>query len=715
MTLSCGRRRAAGAALLATALTLGGGAGAWAAVAASPSPLTSLRLAGGAYLHLYALPLGLTPAAIVGDVAFDASGTRAVFAGTFPGSAILGDPLRMDPTQAFLLDVSRRRLTQLTVDGLVRGVRWTGPDTIEVGDDHENDVIVVAPARRNAPPTFRFSADQSVGGDLRVVSPETADRLTVYRRGDGRFVVREIGARRLRVNGVSPGGGFALLGENLAWVDSRAGGFGAVDRAGASNSIDPRFDDPYGRQLVSIHPLGRAVYQGAYRDRVAYFAFSYGLTRVVAATRDFVSFSYPPMPDDPAYSVGDGLGALDDGGLYLAWPENLQLTVPRREKFASLSMSFPPGYSDPKPLMSAPVPLPLAGERALWPPLTPDSDALDAALLQWRVYRTGQRSSGAWITSYLGRVYLGDEHARFVNAQPPVFPFAVLTRLDDGTLWGASPVLEASIGKRAGIARPPIDKGSTAGIARPLATLWSSRDGLHWHVRFSLDGSPGAVGSDKSGLWVAVTKPWRGSSMICVAQLAGDANPSSYPTGGSYDGEQIFFASLSSGLYLVWGATPGRSQSDQGALSAFRLDAKTLFETDGSGLNAYARISTAGDSGSPGPQLLGGPAMLDDTVRELELSAHDQRPVLATNISGAQSFAGSVIVRSLAGESAWQAEFGAQPSPLGIVSAAVASDGITVMRSVWLAPLRGHGTTERWQRDSGGVWRMTQIIRTWSL
>jgi hypothetical protein len=107
--------------------------------------------------------------------------------------------------------------------------------------------------------------------------------------------------------------------------------------------------------------------------------------------------------------------------------------------------------------------------------------------------------------------------------------------------------------------------------------------------------------------------------------------------------------------------------------------------------------------------------MLDDTVRELELSAHDQRPALATNISGAQSFAGSVIVRSLAGESAWQAEFGAQPSPLGIVSAAVASDGITVVRSVWLAPLRGHGATERWQRDSGGVWRMTQIIRTWSL
>ena len=224
--------------------------------------------------------------------------------------------------------------------------------------------------------------------------------MTVYRRSDRRFVVREIGARRLRVGSVAPGGRFALLGENFAWIDSQASAVGMLDRAGASNSIAPRFDDPFGRQLVAIRPLSSAVYQGAYRDGVAYFAFAHGLTRVVAATRDFRSYFYPPVPDDPAYSVGDGLGVLDDGGLYLAWPENLQLTVRRDGRFVTLPMTFPPGYSDPKALLGAPsLSSALPGSSGVWPPLQPDADALDAALLQWRVYPAGRGSDAGWIAS----------------------------------------------------------------------------------------------------------------------------------------------------------------------------------------------------------------------------------------------------------------------------------------------------------------------------
>src|SRR6202171_5137674 len=60
------------------------------AALAAPSPHTSLRLAGSAYLHLYALPLGLDPGAIVGEATFDASGTRAVFVASFPWSAAFG-------------------------------------------------------------------------------------------------------------------------------------------------------------------------------------------------------------------------------------------------------------------------------------------------------------------------------------------------------------------------------------------------------------------------------------------------------------------------------------------------------------------------------------------------------------------------------------------------------------------------------------------------
>jgi hypothetical protein len=668
---------------------------------AAPSPHTSLQLAGGAYLHLYALPLGLDPGAIVGDATFDSTGTRAVFVAAFPWSAAFGDARSMDPVQAFLLDVSRRRLTQLTVDGLVSSARWAGPDSIDVRDSGAVLRFFVGPARAATPSGYRFSADQSVHGDLNVVSPDSSDRLTVYRRSDNRFVVREIGARRLRVVGVSPGGRFAMLGENLAWIDSRAGAFGTMDRAGASNSIAPRFDDAFGRQLVSIHPLSSAVYQGSYRDGVVYFAFSHGLTRVVAATRDFISYFYPPMPDDPAYSVGDGLGALDDGGLYLAWPENLQLTVRRGGKFVTLPMSFPAGYSDPKPVLSASADL--VGHSALWPSLQPDKNALDAALMQWRVYPDGGGSRAAWIASYLGHVYLGDAQASFAAAQPPAFPFAILTRSDDGTLWGASPVRSSS---RASIARPS---------AISIATLWSSRDGVHWRVRYALDGSPGAVGSNASGLWVAVTKPLLGDSVICVAELGDDANPVSYPTGGSYDGEQLFFASLSSGFYLIWGATPGREQADQGALSAFRLDTRSISAMDNAGLNAYARVRSSGDYGDDGGATLGDPAMLQETASELGLATGDRRAVLATNINGANRFSDVATIRSLDSEKVWEAEFGAQPYPLGIVVATAAGDEFVVARSTWLAPLHGHGATERWQRDATGAWRLAQTLRTWSL
>jgi hypothetical protein len=678
------------------------------AASTAPSPHTSLQIAGGLYLHLYALPLGLDPGAIVGDATFDASGTRAVFVAAFPWSAAFGDPQSMDPQQAFLLDVSRRRLTQLTVDGLAPNARWTGPDSIDVRDGGSAVAFLVGPARAPNPSSYRFSADQSVRGDLNVVSPDSSDRVTVYRRSDGRFVVREIGARRLRVDGVSPGGRFAILGENLAWIDAQAGGFGTLDRAGASNSIAPRFDDAYGRQLVSIHPLSSAVYQGSYRDGVAYFAFSHGLTRVVAATRDFVSYFYPPMPDDPAYSVGDGLNALDDGGLYLAWPENLQLTVRRGGRFVTLPMSFPAGYSNPKPLFSALTSTARVGPSLLWPPLQPDTNALDAAMMQWRVYPTGRGSHAAWIASYLGHVYLGDAHATFVTAQPPAFPFAILTRLDDGTLWGASAVASrtSATSTRESIARP---------FPAAVATLWSSRDGVHWRVRYALDGSPGAIGSSDAGLWVATTKPSLGYSMICVANLGDDANPASYPTGGSYDGEQLFFASLSSGFYLVWGATPGRKQADQGALSAFRLETQALSAVDDSGLNASARVRMSGIQNDDRDATLGGQAMLEDTANELRLAAADQRPVLATNVFGAPRFAGVATIRSLSGENVWEAEFGGRPSPLGVVTATAIGDEIVVVRSVWLAPLRGHGATERWQRDASGAWRLAQTLHTWSL
>ena len=168
-------------------------------------------------------------------------------------------------------------------------------------------------------------------------------------------------------------------------------------------------------------------------------------------------------------------------------------------------------------------------------------------------------------------------------------------------------------------------------------------------------------------------------------------------------------------MFLVWGATPGRAQADQGVLSAYRLDANTLFSTDASGVNAYERARSASDSSFDGTLVLGDSAMLHETMRELLTISSGQRPVVATNIAGALSFNDSVTVRSPANENRWQAEFGAQPSPLGIVLATGSGNDIIVTRSVGLAPLRGHGATERWQRDVLGSWHLAQTIHAWSL
>jgi hypothetical protein len=145
------------------------------------------------------------------------------------------------------------------------------------------------------------------------------------------------------------------------------------------------------------------------------------------------------------------------------------------------------------------------------------------------------------------------------------------------------------------------------------------------------------------------------------------------------------------------------------------VDEKALLTEDSLGLNAYARVRTAGAFDVGGSPSLGDPVMLEETVRELGSASGDQRPVLATNIAGAQRFGESATVRSPAGEQVWQAEFGAQPSPLGVVIATVAGDDLIVARSVWYAPLRGRGATERWQRDVNGSWRLAQTLHTWSL
>ncbi len=664
-----------------------------------PSPETTLRLSSGAYLHIQSLPLGVMPGDIVGDASFDAAGSRAVFVAVFAGAALYGNPSRMNPSQAFVFDLHSRVLTQLTSDGFAASARWSGGETVTIRDGDSDETIALTPSAAHRPlfssGHFRLSVDQSVAGDLNDVSPPDSDRLSVLQRSDGTYVIRQIGAHR-RVEGVASNGDFALIGDSIAWIDADESRTVPLLRAGAMDAIPPRFDDAYGRMLKPIAPLGRTVYQGAYRDGVAYFVFSYGLTRVVAATRDFVTYSYPPRPSDPAYSVGDGFGALSDGRLYFAWPEGLALTVQRATDYETLSMTFPQGYSDVQPLIAA-----VAAQRpssALRPALQPDSDALDAALLQWRVYPAGVADGMRWIASYLGRVYIGDAGARFVRAAAPAFPFALLSRTDDGALWGAS---------YAGCA-------SASVACTAVALLWSSHDGTRWRVRYALDGSPGAVGATAGSLWAAETKSNGGGAMLYLTPLGGDANPASYPTGATYAGEQLFFAETPAGTYLIWGSTPGRSAGGEGTLSAFRIDRAQLTAQDRTGSNVYSRVRSASSSPSAFTGF-GDPAMLDSTVSELRASsAGREGAVLATDIADPIAPAG-VILRTLDDEMRWETEFGSQPEPLGVVSARLAGADAIVTRAIWRAPLRGDGATEVWRRDAGGDWRWERTLRSWEL
>src|SRR5579863_159882 len=105
------------------------------------------QLPAGVYLHMLALPLGRIDGTIVGQARFDNSGQRAAFLAVFPGATLSGDWRTLDPTQAFVLDVTRRTLTQLTIDGQAHAVSWAGDQTVVVSDgDRRNQFAVALPA-----------------------------------------------------------------------------------------------------------------------------------------------------------------------------------------------------------------------------------------------------------------------------------------------------------------------------------------------------------------------------------------------------------------------------------------------------------------------------------------------------------------------------------------------------------------------------------------
>jgi len=675
---------------------------------ATVSPLVTVRLSDGTYLHMTPLPLGRINGVIQGAVRFDSSGTRAVFVAAFPGTALGGDWRKANPTQAFLLDLGRRSLTQLTADGSASSARWLSATKVSVEGGVGSRSIAVPgnlcvgarPCRAFTSGIRTFRLDPTVDAGDADVTPRRLYRVAVVRRANDVYAVTQVGAQYLHASGAAPNGACVILGDYVAWVDRDPKSGFTISRLGPDAGTVPDFSaSPYGSALAPILPLGRFVYQGAYRNGVAYFAFTHGVERIVAATRDLVSFSYPKLPSDPAFTVGDGLGAGGDGALYFASSEDGRLQYWRSGRYVTKQMLFPKGSGDVRPLFDALSALTSGGRD--FPAVHPYQDALDAAMLEWRIYPVGDETGGAWLASYLGHGFIADASLRFHETEP-AFPFAVLGRTDDGRLWGASPLTRTADG---------------SAVIAATSQVWSSRDGRRWRREAQLDGDAGAIGLEHRIAWAALTRPWTGRPIIALARLDA-AQPASALTGGSYAGEQLMFAGLASGFYLVWGATPGtRLNADEGPLSAFRIDPDALFDLDENGLNRYARqrLDPQSDPSLPPAEFIqGGGAFASPTLDEFARATSSRHLTLVSNVAVTGLDPRRVTMVSPAQARAIEIEYGERQFPSAWVIAGVHGITADVSRSFRDGPLHARGAQERWIRDASRVWRLRAVLSRWS-
>ena len=676
-----------------------------------PKPDVALALRDGRFLHLAPLPFGALAGVTVGSAHFDTTGTRALVLATFPGAGVHGDWRSANPLQAFLVDAQRRTLTQLTVDGGAAAAAWSGGTEVSVRESSGVATAISVPdAQRSALPPGRWIGGDEIPAGSSYVSGTSTDRLAVYKTRDGRYVVVQVGARRFRVAGTAPNGAYAIVGSYLAWIDGQRHISRQLARFGPDNAEPLSFaGSAYGDALAPIVPLGSPVYQAAYRNGVAYFAFAHGVERIVAATNDLVNYWYPTLPHEPVFTVGDGLGASPDGALYFFRPEEDTMLFTLAGRYVRAPMTGLDAARDPASLFAAMRRLRGAKNE----PLSPASDALDTALLQWRFYPVGDASGERWVASHLGRLLVGDRHGHFVLGQQPAFPFAALGRTDDGRLWGASPATSPSLPfAPAGTqSRPPA-------FNQELSVIWSSRDGVTWSNVLAFTGGAGAVGTHDGVVWVAVTENRSGIPMVVLVHP--DAlGLTLLPTAGTYDGEQLSFANLSSGFYLLWGATPGRRLAGEGGpLSGFRIDAAALSPTSGADANQYVtqRLRPDSDPSLPGPgdRTVDAPAFLEPTLSLAHSLPAGTTLTLRTNVAFAAPEPPSVTLMGLDQERAFELKYAGRPYPLATVIAHVQGDTAAVSRSIEYGPLRGSGANESWVKDAGGTWRRSATVSRYS-
>ena len=672
-----------------------------------PSADSDVKLSDGRVLHVLELPLARLDGVVLDGATFDTSGARVVLLARFPTGAINGDYRRASPTQAYIVDVSRRTLTQLTTDGLATAVRWSGPSRVTVTDDGKSSPFDVGNAQagsvRGGIRIDRVTA--STNGTL--VSPASEFRLQVLKEDEGSYAVGQVGAVRLRTIAESGDHRLALVGSFIAWIDASKSHGASFSRIGPDDVLPPSFDDEYGKTLNPILPLGHPTYQGAYRDGVAYFAFAYGLQRIVAATTDFVTYSFPSLPAQPDYTVGDGLGAGADGVLYFADPENRVVQIWRNGRYVEFPLTFPDNVSDTSRLFRAIPPL-TSGDRP-FPPVDPDQDALEAAIMEWRIYPLGDVTGQGWVASYLGRAYVSGADRRFHEISEPAFPFAVLSRTDDGRIWGAS------------IQMRYVRDGS---VVRTESRIWSSRDGVNWSDWGDIGGSPGAVSLHGGRIWIALSgfeddapgvEIWAQDSTHILGQ----------PIGAVYAGEDLFFADVASGFYVICGGEPGtRPDNTSGPLAAFRLDTTSIAASEFLRTLWGGRIQPIPASqGSVTSRAFAQPSLAaladrNDATISTVVDADSPGYTNCCLLSEPVGIIGSMrccrwmtpdFLRRFELEYAWT------PYPLARVSADERGDSATVTRTLELGPLSISGRRESWHRDAPGGWSLSAILERWMI
>jgi hypothetical protein len=668
-----------------------------------PTADADIGLADGRTLHLRALPLGQMDGVVRDGVQFDAAASRVAFLVVFPGGSIDGDWRTTDPVQAYVADITRRTLVALTSDGRASAIVWTDAKHIAVTDAGVRRIVAVAAPAKMAATRARLSR---VGGqpDGTLVSPPEMFRLNVFKAPDGSYEIGQVGAVRLRTVGIATARTLAVIGASLAWIDGSRRGGPPISRSGPDEVMPPSFpDSAYGSSLTPIDPLGHFVYQGAYRNGIAYFAFSFGLSRIVASTTDLVNFSYPVLPKQPAFTVGDGLGGGGDGILYFARPEDGTLQFWKGDHYAERTMQFPDDARDTHRLFEAMSQI--ARTETAMPPMRPDADALDSALLEWRIYPIGDVTGDAWIASYLGRAFVAHGDLQFKEIAPPAFPFAVLGRTDDGRIWGATP-----------ISRTVKD----GWILSAMSRLYSTRDGTHWAVAATLAGDPDAVGLHEGIPWVAMSafeQDADGVEVVRLDQLSLSAAAGA-PTGAVYAGEDLLFADVATGFYLVCGGAPGTRTDDQsGPYVAVKLDASRLFARSGDVANSYLaeRLDPEGLQypSPPSRDDASALAFFKPSTSYLAGLVLPGMPTITSNLHHA--YLPQFRSLTLDDEREFEVEYAWRPIPISNVIVQVSGDTAVVDRMVARGALSAEGWTERWKRDATGAWQFQAVTSRWRI